>query len=91
MDEVQETVFKPNDSEREFAIIIEPGDAPVVRDALKAAAEKVARRKPTMGHAVRRKEREQRVLDRYAERFEQVRLAEAAAFAARVLRKSSQD
>jgi hypothetical protein len=89
VDEVPPTVFQPQDGSGEFAIIIDRGDAPVLRDALKAAAARVEKRtrNVTQGHALRRNERQHRVLAKYAERFEHVRLAEAAAFVRRMREK----
>lgn len=84
MDEVAPAVFQPEDGDGEFAIIVDRGDAPVLRDALKKAADRAGRRNPTMRHAKQVRDRELRVLSKYAERLEHVRLAEAQAFVERM-------
>lgn len=91
MDDVPPVVFQPEDGEGEFAVIIDRGDSPVVRDALRKAAERAEKRarNVTQRHARQRAEREHRVLAKYAERFEQVRLAETAAFVARMKAQES--
>ena len=93
MDETPPTVFKPNDSEREYAVVLDPGDAITLERVLKKEALRTSRRlrNSTQGHAVRRNQHELAVLTKYAERFKHVRKAETADFVRRMQEKSSQD
>jgi hypothetical protein len=94
MDDLQPVVFQPEDGDGEFAIIIERGDAPILRDALRKAADDRAAKlaKATQRHARTRNEREYRVLMRYSERCEIVRINEAKRIADKInARRASQD
>ena len=92
MDETPPTVFKPNDSEREYAVVLDPGDSVTLERVLKKEALRTSKRlsNSTQGHAVRRNRRELAVLTKYAERFEHVRKSETADFVRRIQDGSSQ-
>lgn len=75
MDEAPETVVF-YEEENEYAMVIDPTDAYLLRDILRRAAEdrSVKASKATQRQAVKRNAEEARVFARYAERCEYIRL-----------------
>lgn len=90
MDDDNPLVFQPNDGfggvADEWAIVIDRGDAPLLRDLLRRAAQdrlnKVA--KATQRMALNRNRREHEIFAKYAERCEHVRKGEAERIAAKI-------
>lgn len=63
----------------EYAVVVDHGDAPIVRDALRRAADDRAAKagNARQASAIKRNTEEARVLRKYAERFEHVRIENA--------------
>lgn len=94
MDDVPATVFQPEDGDGEYAIVIDHTyDAAVLRDVLKRAAQdrfnKAA--KATMRGARTRNLDAGRILAKYAERCEKIRLLEAERIRRKLGTITSQD
>lgn len=86
MDEVPATVFQPEDGDGEFAIVIDRGDAPFLRDLLARAAEdRFKRATKAKGGTIRtRNGMLWEIFRKYADRCEQVRVGEAERIAAKI-------
>ena len=94
MDDVPATVFQPEDGDGEYAIVIDQiYDAIVLRDVLKRMAQdrfnKAA--KATMRGARTKNLNDGRILAKYAERCEEIRLLEAERIGRKLGTVTSQD
>lgn len=94
MDDLPPTVFQPNDGEGEYAVVIDQSfDAILLRDAVIKAAKDARKKadKATQGHARSKNAARHEILQKYAERFEHVRVLEAQRITEALgLRRSSQ-
>lgn len=93
MDEVPATVFQPSDGDGEYAIIVDQSyDACVLRDVLKQAAMDRSRKiaKATQGSALKRNQEEFEILNKYAGRFERIRIEVANDIGLKLKRSTSQ-
>ena len=93
MDEVPPTVFHPNDSEGEYAVVIDTTfEAVTLRNMLLRAAEDARKKADGVTSATIKERHEERfaIFTKYADRFERIRVMEAERITAALGLRSSQ-